>query len=192
MADRQELSDEVKTYIVTQLASYETPSAVAAAVKEAFQIEVPRQNVEAYDPEKVAGKALSKAWRDLFCEARKLYLADTASIGIANKVYRLRALERLFNTFSGRNPVLAMNILEQAAKEEGGAFTSRREISGKLEVEDKTKPAVTPKQVVDELREIFGAALPAASPAVPRRNGPLVRKGAKRRGAKKPGASKAG
>jgi hypothetical protein len=130
--DRNKLPDDVKTRIVIANASYEKPAAVVALIKAEHGVDVTPQQVEAYDPTKVAGKALSKQWRDLFDEARKTYLADTASIGIASKVYRLRAMERLYDKVSERNPVMALHILEQAAKEEGGAFGARRQLEHSL------------------------------------------------------------
>ena len=53
------LSNEVKAFIVQALACFDTPSQVAAAVREEFGIEVTRQKCEAHDPTKRAGKDLS-------------------------------------------------------------------------------------------------------------------------------------
>jgi hypothetical protein len=134
MAAKDELRDEVKRAIVTRLACYEKPSEVAKSVKDDFGIDVTRQRVEAYDPNKVAGKHLSKEFRDLFEETRKRYLEDQADIGIAQKAFRLRAYERMFHKAEGvGNMVLAKDLLESAAKECGGAYTNKHEheLSGK-------------------------------------------------------------
>lgn len=194
MAEPLELPDEVKRFIVTRLACFERPSEVAAAVKEEFAAEVTRQRVEAYDPTKVAGKALSKEYRALFAEARALYLADTATIGIASKVFRLRTLERLaMKAESVGNAGMVAQLLEQAAKEMGGAYTNRRELTGAdgkpIETTDKT-PKATPSQVMDELTAIFGGAVPLAAAKDQAGNDRVVRKGSSRGGRKKPGASK--
>lgn len=131
MADIVELNDEVRRFIVTRLACFETPSEVAKAVKEDFGIEVSRQRVHAYDPTKTAGKALGPELRAIFETARREYLSETAEIGIASKVFRLRTLERLMLRAEGMgNLAMVLQTLEQAAKELGGAFTNRRELSG--------------------------------------------------------------
>ena len=125
------LSDEVKTYIVQQLACYDTPSEVAKAVKDAFEVEVSRQAVEAYDPNKVAGRNLSGEFRDLFKATREAFLADTAAIGISHRAVRLRELQKLVDRAKTQgNLVLTASLLEQAAKESGGAFTNKRELTG--------------------------------------------------------------
>jgi hypothetical protein len=70
MAAEEKLSDEQRCFVVMALACYDTPSAVAAAVKEEFGVVISRQAVQAYDPTKVAGKDVAKPWRDLFKTTR--------------------------------------------------------------------------------------------------------------------------
>lgn len=126
---QQMLSDEVKRFVVQQLAMFETPSEVARAVKDEFGIEVSRQAVEAYDPGKRAGSALSQEFRELFAVTRETFIADTASIGVTHKVVRLRTLARLIEKAEGRgNAVLVASLLEQVAKECGDAFTNKRHV----------------------------------------------------------------
>jgi hypothetical protein len=87
------LNDEARTFIVQQLAMYDTPSEVAAAVKERFGIEITRQSVQEYDP--TIGKRPAKKWEALFSATRKRFLEATADLGTANKAVRLRRLERM-------------------------------------------------------------------------------------------------
>ncbi|MBK3406286.1 DUF2280 domain-containing protein [Methylorubrum populi] len=123
------LPDEVKRFVVQQLAMFETPSEVARSVKDEFGIEVSRQAVEAYDPGKRAGSALSQEFRELFAATRETFIADTASIGVTHKVVRLRTLARLIEKAEGRgNAVLVASLLEQVAKECGDAFTNKRQV----------------------------------------------------------------
>lgn len=124
------LSDDVKRHIVQALACYDTPSQVAEAVKTEFGVEIARQHVAMYDPTKVAGAKLAKRWRDLFEATRKEFLEEQAKVPIAAQNYRLRALDRMFRRAenSGNTP-LAVQILEQAAKEQGGAFTNTRKLA---------------------------------------------------------------
>lgn len=126
------LGDEQKTYVVQQLAAYETPSDVAAQVKERWGIEISKQAVEAYDPTKWAGRDLAKKWSAAFDLARKAYLEDLDGVPEAHKAVRVKQLARMARQASERgNVVLAADLLAQIAKEVGGAFTNRTELTGK-------------------------------------------------------------
>ena len=121
------LSNEVKAFIVQALACFDTPSQVSAAVREEFDIEVTRQKCEAHDPTKRAGRDLAKRWVTLFEDTRKRFREETAEIPIANRAYRLRALGRMVEKVEGmRNYGLAMQLLEQAAKEVGDVYVNRQ------------------------------------------------------------------
>ncbi|CUI29711.1 DUF2280 domain-containing protein [Achromobacter xylosoxidans] len=125
------LSDSAKRFIVQALACYDTPSQVAEAVKDEFGLDVPRMQVAQYDPTKVAGKNLAKKWRDLFEATRKRFREEVAEIPIADQAYRLRQLGKIYERHVSRGNVIgAAGVLEQAAKEVGGAFTNRREHTG--------------------------------------------------------------
>lgn len=126
------LSDDVKRFIVQAVACYDTPSQVAEAVKEEFGVSIERQQVASYDPSKRTGRDLGKKWRDLFEATRKKFLDDASDIPISQQTFRLRALQRMFaKAESQKNVALAAQLLEQASKEIGGAFTNRRELTGK-------------------------------------------------------------
>lgn len=125
------LNEAEQRFIVQALACYDTPTQVADAVKEEFGVDVTRQQVAAYDPTKVTSKALAKKWRDLFASTRERFRKEVAEIPIADQAYRLRQLHRMAQEVMRRkNIVLAASLLEQAAKEQGGMFTNRREVSG--------------------------------------------------------------
>lgn len=120
------LTDGVKRFIVQALACYDTPSQVAEAVKQEFGIETTRMQVSAYDPTKAMGKSLSKQWRVLFDDTRKQFIEESTNIPIANKNFRLRALNRMLTQTESRGNVpLAAQLLEQAAKEMGEAYTNK-------------------------------------------------------------------
>lgn len=121
------LSNEVKAFIVQALACFDTPSQVAEAVNKEFGIEISRQTAESHDPTKRQGKNLAKRWVVLFEDTRKRFREETADIPIANRAYRLRALARMAEKVEGmRNYGLALQILEQAAKEVGDAYVNRK------------------------------------------------------------------
>ena len=121
------LSNEVKAFIVQALACFDTPSQVAEAVNREFGIEISRQTAESHDPTKRQGRNLAKRWVVLFEDTRKRFREDTAEIPIANRAYRLRALGRMVEKVEGmRNYGLAMQLLEQAAKEVGDVYVNRQ------------------------------------------------------------------
>jgi hypothetical protein len=125
-------SDEVKTRVVQSLACFDSPSVVVKAIKADFGVDISAQAVEAYDPNKVAGKKLSPKFRALFEETRKTFLEDTASIAISHRAVRLRALQRMSEKAETQgNMVLAASLMKQAAEEVGNAYTNRRELTGK-------------------------------------------------------------
>jgi len=125
------LDDRVKTFIVQALACFDSPSQVAAAVKEEFGISIERMQVQQYNPLRVACRGVGKKWAALFHETRKRFLEDAAAIPIAQQTYRLRTLQRMLDLAVTRNNAAqAAALLEQAAKEVGGAFTNRREVGG--------------------------------------------------------------
>ena len=133
MAARGEpkLTPEAQTFVVQALACFDAPTAVAGAVNREFGLKITPQGVEKYDPTKRAGRQLAAKWRALFEETRKVFLEDTARIGVANKAVRLRAIGRIADQAETRgNVALALQALEQAAKEVGNAYSNRREVSG--------------------------------------------------------------
>lgn len=128
------LTPEVKSFIVQCLACYDTPSQAVAAVKKEFNIEVSRQTVEMHDPTKNAGRAIAEKWKQLFHVTRDKFKNDVADIPIANRAFRLRALNRMAMEAEGkRNYPLAAQIIEQAAKEAGGAYTNKQVIDHRSE-----------------------------------------------------------
>ncbi|MBG6211696.1 hypothetical protein IWQ49_006387 [Labrenzia sp. EL_126] len=127
-------SNDVKKRVVQLLACFDSPTMVAKTIKEEFGVKISPQAVEAYDPNKVAGRALSQRLRILFEKSREAFLEDTSGIGVSHKAVRLRSLQRMSDKAEGQgNMVLAANLLEQAAKEVGEAYTNKHkhELTGK-------------------------------------------------------------
>ncbi|MBJ8875296.1 DUF2280 domain-containing protein [Citrobacter koseri] len=120
------LKPEVKAAIVQMLACYDSLSIVVDAIQKDYGIKVTPQQVESHDPTKVSGKGLAKKWVDLFNATRDRFLNEISDIPIANKAYRLRVLDRMMNNAEKmRNIALATEIIEQAAKECGDAYTNK-------------------------------------------------------------------
>lgn len=126
------LTPDVKLFIVTQLACFETPAQVRAAVRERFGLDLTPQQLQPYDPTTVTGQRLSKKLAEVFFQTRERFKTEVADIPIASQAYRLRMLDRLARGAAEKNNApLVATLLEQAAKEVGGAFTNRRELTGK-------------------------------------------------------------
>lgn len=146
------LKEPVKMFIVQSLACFETPQQVVEAVKQEYKLEISRQQVALYDPTKVAGRNLSKKLKDLFNRTRKDFRENIEDIAIANKAFRLRELQKMYED-SGRNKRLKQNLLKQAFQETDGRVT-RQEVTGanggpiKTDNEHKPiQPIFTPEEL---------------------------------------------
>jgi hypothetical protein len=125
------LKEDVKLFVVTALACFDTPEQVIAAVKQEYGVVVSKQQLGCYNPLLVAGRNLSAKLKKVFQETRESFMEKVSEIPIANQSYRLRAMNRLYLKAENQgNTAVAAQLLEQAAKETGGAFTNRREHTG--------------------------------------------------------------
>lgn len=83
-------------FIVRSLAQFMTPTEVVKAIKERFNIDVSPQQVEAYDPTKVAGRDLRQEYKDAFETTREEYLKQPIhNISGANDIVQLKILSDL-------------------------------------------------------------------------------------------------
>lgn len=143
---KEKLPEPVKRFIVRHLARFESPTDVARAVKEEFERDVTKQNVEYYDPTKQASEqGLSEKLEKLFWETREKFLADE-SANLSSLKYRLGLRALMINKTLARGDFpLVDSLLVNAAKDDGGAFTNRRQLSGPdggpipLSVEDRRR-----------------------------------------------------
>ncbi|EIV9530870.1 DUF2280 domain-containing protein [Klebsiella pneumoniae] len=120
------LKGEVKAFIVQSLACFDTPSQVVESVKKEFGLSITRQQVESHDPTKANGRGLAQKWADMFNATRERFQNEISDIPIANKAYRLRVLDRMATRAEGmKNLALTAEIIEQAAKECGDAYTNK-------------------------------------------------------------------
>lgn len=163
-------------FIVTRLACFATPTEVAEEFEEAFGHEISRGQAGYYNPTTPNSKMAGK-WKDLFEETRARYIAEAAEVGVAHQRYRLEQLQKLYGKAlrAGRagNVKLAMEILEQAAKEEGGAFTNRSKVehdgqiktSGVLLVPTGGDPTAWTLAAAEQQRELGSGAKTASDKA---------------------------
>ncbi len=138
------LKPDHKVFVVQCLARFMTPLEVEKLVREDFGVSITRQSVEAYDPTRVAGRALDETLKQVFYRTREQFIADIDGIDVSHRSFRLTQLSSLYRAaFKQGATVIAAQFLEQAAKECGGLYTNRREHSGPagapiaLSVEDK-------------------------------------------------------
>lgn len=123
------LKEPVKIFIVQALACRDTPQEVADQVLQEFGVKIDRKQCQLYDPTKAAGKNLSKKFVELFHKTRADFDAGLIDIPIANKHYRLKQYQKQLER-NAKNTVMSLKILEQAAKDCGGQFTNKQEITG--------------------------------------------------------------
>ncbi|HFZ1709089.1 TPA: DUF2280 domain-containing protein [Citrobacter sedlakii] len=141
------LKPDVKAFIIQSLACYDTPSQVVEAVQKEFGINITRQQAESHDPTKASGKTLAKKWVDLFNLTRDRFLNEISDIPIANKAYRLRVLQRMStNAENMKNIGMTAQLLEQAAKEVGDAYSNKQKV-------EHTSPdgSMTPQPTIIQL-----------------------------------------
>lgn len=116
------LAEDVKIFIVERLAMFGRPLEIAAAVKEEFGIDIPRQQVEVYDPEK---GCVVKKWVALHAATRQAFTDKRAGLAITHRSWRLQQLEEMAReTRKKKNYKLAKELLEQAAKEDGDFYVN--------------------------------------------------------------------
>lgn len=117
------LKKNQKIKIVKHLACMKSPSEVVEAVKQEFGIEIPRSQVCLYNPDLISGTNLSKELRHLYYDTRRKYVEEESEVPVFHKGYRMNEIQDLYEKAKrAGNIVLAMQLLEQAAKESGGFY----------------------------------------------------------------------
>jgi hypothetical protein len=168
----EELPWALKRFIIQRLACFDTPSQVAAAVLKDFGVSLTRQRVHYYDPTKKLGQGLAEDLRAQFFETRKAFLEDIDGIGIANKAVRLRRLDRMAQRAEdSRDWTTAAALMEQAAKEMGGAFTNKHqhELTGRDGGPIRTVAEIVPGDLAkysdEQLTQLYREAAQSAERA---------------------------
>jgi hypothetical protein len=124
-----ELTHAQKETIIVLLAEFRSPSIVVAHMREEHGLELSIQQIVKYDPTRPSYDS-GESWRAIFNVAREAYLRDISKVPIAHQAYRLNVLqEALGAAKKARNWKLAAELLEQAAKEVGGALTNSRDVN---------------------------------------------------------------
>lgn len=158
------LTDEHKAFIVQRLAMYDTPNTVSKAVREAFGLDVPANQVEGYDPfshRAVNGK-LGARWIALFHATREKFKEAIDLIPIADRAFRLRRLQAMHDKAFDKNQTsLAASLLEQAAKEVGESYSNKRKVEHSGEIKGIDELTIDDKRMA--LSNRIADALAAAA-----------------------------
>lgn len=142
--------------IVTALACFETPAEIVRRLRDEEAVETVHVQVIRYDPRSIYFEAGDK-WREIFESTREKYLAEVAAEPIANQRYRMAELQKLYTKAAKdeKQIEVAASLLEQAAKEVGGALTNERNVKLRREGEPET-PEDRRRMVSDIIAEAFG------------------------------------
>jgi hypothetical protein len=163
--DTSPLSDADRIEIVTRLAMYDSVAEIHDSLTERG-ISITHQAVSRYNP--AYSGVLHQKWIKLFNETRERFHAEMMDEPIAQRAYRLRQLHKQYLKAEAAGQIpLAVQILEQAAKETGGIFTNVTKVKGQLDVQAQVN--VTS----DEMRNMLGdrlkeAMMKVAKPAAPK------------------------
>lgn len=121
-----ELTNKLKLEVVLRLARFEKAADVARWLKADYGLDCPISQLVQYDASKPAFTASDK-YRQVFEAGRKAFLHDVAVVPAAQQAYRLNMLQRGVESAASKgNWPLVAQLLEQAAKEVGGAYTNIR------------------------------------------------------------------
>lgn len=156
MAAKKQLNDDVKRFIVMNLAMCESPSDVMTAVKETFNVTITRAGVQNYDPTKVAGRALSEELKTLFVDTRAEYKKKIVDeLPLMDKYFRVKKLSRYVeNAESIGNEIGAAALIEQIAKEDGGMFSNKHKHDVNLDATlTQTVVRVPPKITAEQWKQ---------------------------------------
>lgn len=99
---------------------------------------------------------------ELHRRARAEYEASLADIPIASSVYRVKQLDKMFHdAMEKRNFRMAAGLLEQAAKESGGAYSNRRVIEGEVKHEHEVPQEIMRDAIAGKIRDLIADGLKA-------------------------------
>lgn len=114
------LKEQHKKIIVKELACFANTKDIQILLKETYGVEVTPSQVSFYNPENNSSTNLAKKWLHLFYDTRRRYVEEESKAPIFHRGYRLQQLQKNYDKAQkAGNIVLAMQILEQAAKETG-------------------------------------------------------------------------
>ena len=159
---RKKLNDVHRAFLVEKLSCFMSPKEAADALSQEHGVTVAPQSAERYDPYKKAGSHIAPKWKFLFDHTRQAFLDHVETqVPHAHKAVRVKKLARAADAFeNGKNYMAMARMLEQIGREMGGAFTNRREFTGKNQGPIKIEAVadMTDEQIDAELERLWGIA----------------------------------
>ena len=125
--ETHKLPDEARIYIVRALACRERPASILAQVLEQFDVTMHRSNLANYDPR--FNTKLDPELKSLYERTAREFWSDKEFASFNSLQHRQRLREELYED-SGNNRPLKLQILTESAKDEGGLYSNRRELTG--------------------------------------------------------------
>ncbi|MGC2239131.1 MAG: DUF2280 domain-containing protein [Pyrinomonadaceae bacterium] len=131
------LKNDAQIFVVMQLAMFEKATIVREQLKQIHGVEIELPAILHYD---IKSQKFPEKWRELFVKTRASFIKDTSSIWISHKAVRLSKIQRMFETEESQlrqNKKFMRELLEQAAKESGDAYTNRLKIDATISNKEK-------------------------------------------------------
>lgn len=154
------LPSNVKAFIVSRFAMWNTRNEIKALVKQEFDLDVTDSQLRCYngdaqgDPAHTMGEDLMK----LFHKVRQQYVEELSKHPIAHRGFRIQKLGEMFEKSMERgNFRQAQSLLEQAAKEAGDQFTNTLKVKAS-QPSDADAADLTPEERVNVLTDKLAAA----------------------------------
>jgi hypothetical protein len=148
------LKEEHQIFIAQQLGYYRSPVQIIESVKDRFGVDVEKQQIYYYQQQigkdDTNIKPRTEMLKKIFLDARQEFKDKKVEIGISFQSFRLQVLQDLLmnemqKPAKNRNDNKIMQILEQAAKEDGLHYTNRRDITS------GGKPLSTPEEIAQKV-----------------------------------------
>lgn len=154
------MTEDRHFFILKRLAEFETIPAIIAAYRAEYGETITHAIIRHYDPKDFAPNSYAKANANLFHQIRQKMIDNLERIPIANRVYRVQELQRIYGEAQENGDhATAMRAMETAAKEVGGIYTNVRRLDARMEVEN-----LSDDELHNKLVQFFGdaASIPSA------------------------------
>lgn len=128
---RDELTTEIKVFIVRRFACFESTREVRKAVEDEYGLELSGPAVARYNATNASGEAsMGQELKELFWTTRKRFEEEIEDIGIVHKAYRLQKMDEMERKARAKEDFKsASDLLKQAAEELGGAYEKGKGIT---------------------------------------------------------------
>jgi len=162
--DNPELPHEIVMFIVQSFACWHTAPEICDMVLREFGARIQPQQIYKLDPSRPASKDPAEELVKLYDETREEYRDAVSDLPIANRVWRMRELQKMYERASDEihgNEKLALQALEQAAKEQADyykrAFSVDHTTGGQALPPAFNITFVSPKKVFEPPIEVIDA-----------------------------------